>query len=624
MGSRGAILSRALPFLEYAYCGPMSIFSELKRRNVFRVATAYVVTAWLAIQVADTLLPILGFDAAAARLVVILLAIGLVPTLAFAWAFEFTPEGLKREGEVDHSKLITPRAGKKLDRLIMMVLALALGYFAFDKFALEPSRDAAREADMVRRARGDALVESYGDRSIAVLPFVNMSGDADQEYFSDGIAEEMLNLLAQISELRVISRSSSFSFKGRDLEIPEIAERLNVGHVLEGSVRKSGNRIRITAQLIDARTDTHLWSANYDRELDDIFAIQDEIATTIVEQLKLTLLSGVPTSRPTDPEAYVLFLQGRHLLDRYTRESLVRAGGLYQRVLDIDPNYPPALKGLAEVLANQTGMGLIPMEGSIERAWALVGRAAALDPGYADAWSGLGSMHQYWSGDLQAAAENFARAVELGPNQASIMGDAGIFAIYLGRLEQAMALLQRQVELDPISPTGYDQLGRVLLGAGRMDEALAQYRTVLDLSPDRVGAHFTMGAAHLLKGDYDSALAAMENEPYEPIRLAGLSIVQHSMHNTDASDTALSELIEKYTDEADYIIGYTHAWRGETDLAFEALARAEQSGEPMAALNITPWFESIKSDPRWDEMLERLGLSAEQLAGIRFDIELPD
>ena len=610
--------------MEYADGRPMSIFSELKRRNVFRVATAYVVSSWLIIQVADTLLPILGFDAAAARLVVIFLAIGLVPALVLAWAFELTPEGLKREREAAHVEANSPRGGKKLDRVIMLVLALALGYFAFDKFALEPSRDAAREADVVRRARSDALVESYADRSIAVLPFLNMSGDADQEYFSDGIAEEMLNLLAQITELRVISRSSSFSFKGRDLEIPEIAERLNVGHVLEGSVRKSGNRIRITAQLIDARADTHLWSANYDRELDDIFAIQDEIAMTIVEQLKLTLLGGVPTSRPTDPEAYVLFLQGRHLLDRYTRESLEKAGDLYQRVLDIDPNYPPALKGLAEVLANQAGVGALPMESSIERAWALVGRAAALDPGYADAWSGLGSMHQYWSGDLLAAAENFARAVRLGPNQASIIGDAGVFAIYLGRLDQGIALLQRQVQLDPISATGYAQLGRVLLGAGRTDEALTQYLTVLDLSPDRVRAHFNVGTAHLLNGDYESALAAMQNEPDEPLRLAGLSMVQHSMQNADASDAALSELIEKYTNKADYDIGSTHAWRGETDLAFEALARAEQNGTPMAAVNTTPWFESIRSDPRWDEMLERLGLSAEQLAGIPFDIELPD
>jgi len=602
----------------------MRFFNELKRRNVLRVASAYVVTAWLAIQIADTLLPILGFDTAATRLVVIILAIGLVPTLAFAWAFEFTPEGLKRESEVAHSASITQRADKTFDRVIMVVMALALGYFAIDKFVLEPSRDTAREADVARRARSNALVESYGDRSIAVLPFVNMSGDPDQEYFSDGIAEEMLNLLAQISELRVISRSSSFLFKDQVLEIPEIAKRLNVGHVLEGSVRKSGNRVRITAQLIDARADTQLWSANYDRKMDDIFAIQDEIATTIVKQLKLTLLGGVPTSLPTDPEAYVLFLQGRHLLDRYTRESLENAGDLYQQVLEIDTDYPPALKGLAEILANQAGMGLIPMEGNIERAWTLVGRAAALDPSYADAWSGLGSMHLYWSGDLQAAAENFVRAVKLGPNQASIMGDAGVFAMYLGRLEESTALLQRQVQLDPISPTGYDQLGRVLLGAGRLDEALAQYRTVLELSPNRVGAHFAMGAAHLLKGDYDSAVDAMENEPYEPLRLAGLSMVKHSMHNTDESETALNDLIEKYSGDVDYIIAYTHAWRGEVDLAFEALASAEQSGVSMAGLNITPWFDSIKSDPRWRVMLERLGLSPEQLIAIPFDIELPD
>ena len=248
----------------------MSFFNELKRRNVLRVGAAYVVGAWLLIQVVETIFPLFGFDEAPARIVVIVLAIAFVPVLILAWAFELTPEGLKKESEVDRTQSIAPNTGKKLDRVIMVVLALALGYFAFDKFVLTPQRDAEQlavleeqkttEVEHARQAgRTEAMVESYGEKSIAVLAFQDMSQDKDQEYLSDGIAEELLNLLAKIPELRVISRSSAFSYKGENIKLAQVAEELNVAHILEGSVRKAGNRVRITAQLIEARSDTHLW-----------------------------------------------------------------------------------------------------------------------------------------------------------------------------------------------------------------------------------------------------------------------------------------------------------------------------------------------------------------------------
>ena len=274
----------------------MTLFAELKRRNVFRVGAAYVVAAWLLIQVAETIFPLFGYGDTPARIVVLVLAVGFIPALIFAWAFELTPEGLKKESEVDRSQSITPHTAKKLDRVIMVVLALALGYFAFDKFVLDPQRESAKDeqvAGQVEEARQagrtEALVESYGDKSIAVLPFVNMSSDAEQEYLSDGISEELLNLLAKIPELRVISRSSAFSFKGKDIAIPEIARQLNVAHILEGSVRKSGNTLRITAQLIEARSDTHLWSETWDRPLDDTtnvrFRLNDSAARGLLGAL---------------------------------------------------------------------------------------------------------------------------------------------------------------------------------------------------------------------------------------------------------------------------------------------------------------------------------------------------
>jgi len=236
----------------------LSFLNELKRRNVLRVGAAYIVAAWLVIQIAETIFPLFGYGDTPARLVVIVLSIGFIPSLIISWVFEITPEGLRRDADVDRDHSITQVTGKKLDHIILVVLALALGYFAFDKFVLDPARDQSKVEIARQQGRTEALVESYGDQSIAVLPFVNMSSDEEQEYFSDGISEELLNLLAKIPELRVISRSSAFSYKGKDFKLAQVAEELNVAHILEGSVRKAGNKVRITAQLIEARSDTHL------------------------------------------------------------------------------------------------------------------------------------------------------------------------------------------------------------------------------------------------------------------------------------------------------------------------------------------------------------------------------
>jgi len=293
----------------------MSLFTELKRRNVFRVGAAYIVIAWLVIQVVETIFPAFGFDDSAVRVVAILFAIGLVPAFVLSWIFEFTPEGLKREDEVDRSQAISSYASKKLDRAIIVILTLAVGYFAVDKFVLDPARDTEIEKRAAQRGRSETLTSSFGQNSIAVLPFVNMSDDASNEYFADGLSEELINLLVKLPTLKVAARTSSFSYKGKDTKIAQIGEELNVAHVLEGSVRKAGSRVRITAQLIKADDGFRLWSATYDRTLDDIFVIQDEIASTVSRELKLTLLGAPPASRPTDPEVYALYLQGKYFLN---------------------------------------------------------------------------------------------------------------------------------------------------------------------------------------------------------------------------------------------------------------------------------------------------------------------
>ena len=393
---------------------PLPFFDELKRRNVLRIAGLYVAGAWLVLQAAGTVLPMM--DAVwLSRSIVILLAIGFLPALVFAWAFEFTPEGLKREHEVDRSESITPQTGKKLDRVIMGVLALALGYFAVDKFVLAPQREQAATEAGRAEGRTESLVKSYGDKSIAVLPFVNMSSDKDQEYFSDGISEELLNLLAKIPKLRVISRSSAFSYKGKDVKLAQVARELNVAHILEGSVRHAGNKVRITAQLIEARSDTHLWSNTWDRELDDIFAVQDEIAAAVVKQLKITLLGQAPKAKEVNPEAYALFLQGRQLARQNRRESFQQAIPLLQQALAIDPGYAPAWAQLAEVYFIQAGGGFRPLEEGVRLAREAATKALTIDPDYAPAHDRLGFIAMTFDGDMATAALHYEHALALDP-----------------------------------------------------------------------------------------------------------------------------------------------------------------------------------------------------------------
>jgi TolB-like protein len=572
-----------------------------------------------------------GFGDAALRAVIVLFAIGLLPVLVLAWAFELTPEGLKRDSELDRTRADAPGAGKKLDRVIMGVLALALGYFAFDKFALSPRREAALQQQKAveveearKEGRSQALIDSYGDRSIAVLPFVDLSPNKDQEYFSDGISEELLNLLAKIPQLRVISRSSAFSFKGQNLGIPEIAKRLKVAHVLEGSVRKAGNQVRITAQLIDARSDTHLWSETYDRSLDNIFAVQDEIAAAVVESLKLELLGAAPKTKVGDPRTYALILQARELARQRTAEGFERSIGLYKQVLEIEPDDASAWNGLARNYINQAGDGLRPIEEGMRMGRDAVHKALASDPDYAPAHAALAWIAMSYDDDLAAAARHLEHALTLEPTNADTISNAAALAMILGRLDTAIALNEYANARDPVSPTGFQNIGVAYSNAGRQQEAIESYRTALSLSPDLAGAHSAIGVALLLQGDAAGALTAMQKESNEGWRLIGLPMAWHAVGDQTKSDAAVAELIEKYGEHAAYNIAYVFAFRGEADRAFEWLEKAVTYRDPgLPEIPVNPLFANIHEDPRWSPFLRRIGKAPEQLAAIRFDVKLP-
>ena len=588
---------------------------------MLRVGAAYLAVAWLVIQVVQAVFPAFGLAADAVRVVIVVLAIGLLPALIFAWAFELTPDGLKRESEVDRSQSITPQTGRKLDRLIMGVLALALGYFAVDKFVLAPQREQAATEAARAEGRTESLVKSYGERSIAVLPFLDMSPNKDQEYFSDGISEELLNLLTKVPQLRVISRSSAFSFKGKDIDIPEIAKRLHVAHILEGSVRKSGNKVRITAQLIDARSDTHVWSETYDRDLDDVFAVQDEIAAAAVAQLKIRLLGDAPQARATDPEAYALYLQARHLGRQGTAEAFKESDALYRRALAIDPRYVPAWSGLAGNFTDEGNFGVLSSEDSNVLAREALEKALAIDPDYAPAHANLGWLAMAAENDLAGAARHLERAMALDPVDSGVLGNAAGLLLTLGRMDQALALEEAVVRRDPVNVAALFNLGVVQLSAGRLDAAIASYRTVLSLSPGNGGAHYALGVALLLRGDAAGALAEMEQETSEIWRMLGLPMAYHALGRKADSDAALAALIVKYGKDFAANIAYVYAFRDEADQAFAWLDKADDTG--LAQIAAETLFANIHGDPRWLPFLRKLGMAPEQLAAIKFDVKLP-
>ena len=598
-------------------------FEELKRRNVLRVAIAYLAASWLLIQLVETLFPIFDLSAGLIRLVVILVAIGFPLVLIFSWLYELTAEGIRLEREIERSASMVRHTGKRLDRAIIVVLVLALGYFAVDKFVLSESREASIAESARLEGRSDALVESYGDNSIAVLPFVNMSDDANNEYFSDGISEELLNLLAKIPDLRVISRTSAFSFKAQDLEIPEIARRLNVEHILEGSVRKDGDQVRVTAQLIEARSDTHLWSDTWDRSLEDIFSVQDEIAAEVVSQLKVQMLGASPITEVTNPEAYALYLQARYVTELGTPESYSNAVKLYQRALAIDPEYTPAWNGLSTVHFNQAGRSL-PWDEGLRLAREAAIQALSLNPNIADVHKNLGWVAVYYEGDLEAAARHFQRAATLSPKNLGYLSDAAAMYQFLTRFDDAIAIRKYLITRNPTRASYFYNLGGALLYANQLDEAITSFRTALTLSPSIVDASFNICVAQLMKGDPELALAALKEESDGNSHLSIRSMAYHALGRSAESEAVLVQMIEE--NSRDKALAYVHAFRGEIDQAFNLLnAEYEQNGKG-SFFNVAgePLLKNLHSDPRWLPFLEMIGRSPEQLANIEFNVFVPD
>jgi TolB-like protein len=575
----------------------MSFFQELKRRNVFRVAVAYIIVAWLLLQVGDTLGPALRLPEWFQSGVAYVLILGFPIAIIFAWAFELTPDGVKREKHVDRTESITHETGQKLNYTIIGLLIAALAYFALDKFVFEHDHE---------------VIETHaGEPSIAVLPFANMSDDASNEFFADGITEELLNLLAKIPELEVTSRTSAFQFKGKEIDIPTVARLLGVDHVLEGSVRKSGIKVRITAQLIDAGTDKHVWSETYDRELDDIFAIQDEIARKVVDELHVTLLGAAPKARETDPAAYALYLEGLHYLDVNTPESWPRAMELFERVIDVDPNYAPAWYGKARATRAMANFGLLELDEAtaLARRWAE--HALELDPELADAWALIARMALIYDWDWAAARELIDRALEVGPTNSNVLEVAARYHQALGLVDEMLVYAERALGQDPLSKVRLEYAGDAHVYARNWDRALELYRKNeaihgQDAWPGDALVPLMMQGRYDEVAEQTDALAARDDEIY--FQIVSAYTLYPAGRRAEAA-AGLDWVIENLGTAFSYQIAQIFTIQENPDKAFEWLETGYATRDGgMPYLLVDPFLEPLHDDPRWRPLLEKMNL----------------
>ena len=598
----------------------MQLLQELQRRNVFRVAIGYVVSSWLLVQVADLVLENIGSPDWVMQTIMLLLALGFPVVVFFSWAYEVTPDGLKRESEVDRSQSITHVTGRKLDRAIIAVLVIALAYFAFDKFVLGPRRDAELVQGMQQavsdQAQAESKVTAESDASIAVLPFVNMSSDAEQEYFSDGLSEELLNLLAKIPELRVIGRTSSFQFKGKNEDLRVIGEKLGVANILEGSVRKSGDTIRVTAQLISAADGAHLWSDTFDRNLDDVFKVQDEIAGSVVETLKLKLLGRavVQRSTPKNSEAYDLYLRGHYFYVRLANDQLEKAKGYYEQALALDPELALAWSGMSAVYIGQTLGGELPVDLGRGLAMEALEKALAIDPMLAGAHYRLGFIRLLFDWDWPGAEDAFRQTLVIEPNSAQALSGLGLLSMALDRPEDAIDFQQQSLKMDPLRAASHHNLGFVNYQQDRYEAAEAAFRIAREIAGGSyTRSNFYIALSLLGEGKIEAARSEIANETGEQWRLAGTTTIAHALGREAESEAALLKLVENFSDTAALVIAEAYAYRGDSDSALEWLEKAHEQHDILIPwITNDPLLKSLHGDPRFDDFVARLNLRLTQ------------
>jgi serine/threonine-protein kinase len=575
-----------------------SFFAELKRRNVYKVAVAYAVVAWLLMQVASQIFPFFEIPNWVVRRVVLLLIIGFPIALIIAWAFEATPEGIKRT-EVADAAGQRSRGGAWI-YIVLISAALSVGLFFVGRYTADHGTSQVRE-----------VTRASPEKSIAVLPLINESGDPKDEYFSDGLSEELIAALAQISGLKVIGRSSSFRFKDRKEEPKTIGEKLGVSTLLEGTVRKQGDRVRIVAELINAADGIEVWTRTFDRELKDIFAVQQEIARAVADSLKVALLGSEEKSTQmatNSVEAHNAYLQAHFYFQRRNLDDYRKAVTYFDEAIRLDPDY-----ALAYAERSEAWTFIGDLTGQREPAWSKARsdaeKAVAIAPALAEARAALGWVRFFIDWKFAEGLSELKRAKELSPVNPTANDLLARAMVYLGRVDEAERQARHAVELDPLSVIAQGNVARVLLFAGKLEEADAAARKAAELQPASASSHRWQVVVAVLRGDGETALREAQLEPDEGYRRFELALAQQLHGDHQPADAAVADLIATGRDQLAYQIAEVYAVRGEKEKAFEWLQIAfDQHDTGTLTLLMDPLLRGLRDDPRYKNLLAKLGL----------------
>jgi len=590
---------------------PRNFFGELKRRHVYRVAIAYGVVAWLLIQVATQVFPFFEIPNWVVRLVVLVIVVGFPIALIIAWAFEMTPQGMKRAEEIAPNEYIPHWSARKFAALIVTIAILATGLMTFPLLRSKSTSPVQITAAATR-----------SQKSIAVLPLLNESGDPGDEYFSDGLSEELIAALAQIKELKVIGRSSSFRFKDKKDDSKTIGKKLGVTTLLEGTVRKQGDQVRIVAELVNAADGSELWSRTFERELKDIFAVQAEIAKAVATSLELTVLGGEEGSAKSaltkNVEAHNAYLQGHFYFERRNLEDYRKSVRFFDQATRLDPDYALAYAERSEAWA---WIGDLSNEKQKE-AWAAAGsdaeKAVAIDSHLAEAHAALGWVRFFIEWKFAEGLAELRHAQQLSPWNPTANDLMARVVVYLGQFQEAEKLARQAIELDPLAYQARTSLARILFTEGKLDEADASARKAAELQPTAAGSHRWQVFVAIQRGDGEAALREARLEPNEGYRHFELALAHYARKDRPAADAALAELIAKDRTFLAYQIAEVYGWRGETDKVFEWLQISLDNHDTgMLSLLINPLMRGLRHDARYKALVAKIGLP------VRLPAQLP-
>ena len=590
---------------------PKTFFGELKRRNVYRVAVTYAVIAWLLIQAASILLPTFEAPTWVMKALVALLIFGFVMAVFISWAFEATPQGMKRTEDVSPDEVLPSWSPRKFAALIVTIAILAASLLVFNLLRSRrepPSPPSTSRLDLPAK-------------SIAVLPFENLSRDPDNAYFTEGIQDEILARLAKIADLKVISRTSTQRYKSSPDDLPQIAKRLGVSSILEGSVQKTADRVRVTVQLINAASDAHLWAETYDRNLTDVFAAESDIAKMIADTLRAKLSGSEQQAiavHPTESaEAHQLYLRGRYFWNKRTGADLKKSIDYFNQAIGKDPNYALAYAGLADAYVLLPAFAEASPKESLPQAKAAAAKALELDNTLGEAHATLANALVAYDLNFAEANREFRRAIELNPNYATAhqwYGETGL--VPLGQFEEAIAEVKRALELDPLSLVINADVGTILTNARRYDQAIEQLRKTVEMDPGFYYAHWTLGDALELKGLNEEAIAeykeaiALNNDPLPRALLGHLYAKLRRKNEALAILKQMRELREssKQRYVSPFNLALIHVGLGQKDEAIQLLEETyeERDGYNIAFIKVEPFLDPLRGEPRFEALVQKV------------------